>query len=188
MVQTIEKGRNVLRSRLRSETRADHEATEAAFARWDLSTRKGLESTLRAHVSALESLAASLEARSDDFTEVQRLTNLARAGLEALSASPRGNLREPSSLHPLGVSYVILGSRLGAGIQAGQLQPTSDQAVQTARQYFCDRGSGKHWRRLLAELETVHTPAEQNTIIQAARAAFSLFSDEAAAVEDGEDD
>ena len=169
-----------MRALLRERSRDRHVATEAAFESYDLNEEMGLTGALRAHALALSQLLPALDDAPEYRVEVQRLLDLTISGLAALEA-PRPSSQSaeewsgPPVMNPLGVAYVVLGSRLGARVIARGLHPTTSDRMKRARAYFVDEASAPAWRHLQAELSTQRSAIDQDDIVGAALAAFRIF-------------
>lgn len=169
-----------LRARLRNETRARHEEVEAAFDRFDLDEREGMEGMLTAHRDALAALLPSMvDADPDLAGEIARLRTLSHDSRTALTGESTMSAGQDVLIHPLGVAYVILGSRMGAGVIGKRLDASPAQWNADITAYFRDRGSLAHWKRLEKQLSAIDSPAEQDAIVEAAHAAFGVFEQSA---------
>lgn len=167
-----------LRHHLRRETGAVHEEVEAAFARYDLAERDGLERTLRAHLSALSRLMPSLEKTPALHREVSRLLDLARASYCAVCPEPfQARHHDNTRLHPLAVGYVILGSRLGSRVIAARLKRAGLTEDDPSIAYFTDDKSRQHWAELQGALSSAHGQADE--IMADTNATFRIFLEEA---------
>lgn len=169
------------RQRLKLETRADHELTERAYDKLDLGTIAGLCGMLLAHAAALRLLIPSLAKHQDLHAEVSRLDACIERDLRFLGQSQPLDVRlEGMACHPLGVAYVILGSRLGAAVQTSQLALSAEAVGKPPYSYLTDRNSGEVWKALLARLNAAVGHVEVAQIIDAARETFSVFRSAAA--------
>ncbi|WP_137681718.1 biliverdin-producing heme oxygenase [Aurantiacibacter suaedae] len=156
-----------------------HEDTESAFAAFDITTREGLEATLRAHAAALSSLLPSVSSHPIFTEEIGRLRDLAVCSLAATGAAPATSfIRDVGALKPLAVAYVVLGSRLGARLISARLNAAQVPHDSAAHAYFRDEGSGPAWQKLQEMLAAL--PREETAIVADTRAAFEVFQQEAA--------
>ncbi len=172
---------NSLRDALRRSTRDAHASTEAAFADFDLNRVDGLGRALRAHSVALSALIPSVVSRPHHHEVCVSLLNLANGGLRALDIAIPVSERSISDLHPLGVAYVVLGSRLGARVVRQGLTSNASGSLAAAHEYFLHEAPIALWRPLLEELQHVRAEEECGQIVAAALRAFAEF--ECAALE-----
>lgn len=170
-----------LRDQLKQRTRARHDAVEARFDRHDIATLHGLEATLRAHAIALDWCVAVLpgfmvaERNQLKALRFAASCDLRRLGLFDQTSPPRpDNWTVP---HPLGLIYVIAGSRLGARVLLKRLAGSGDERVLAATAYLACPAGDDLWQSTRRALErgTV-SPDEQTEIISAAETGFDWFS------------
>lgn len=106
---------DTLRARLRRDLSVIHSELDAVAGRMDLETRRGYVSFLRLHEAGLSATRdiccpADVAAMRDDLCErVQR-------DLAELGADPVVVIQAPPGLHPLALTYVLAGSRLGSNL------------------------------------------------------------------------
>lgn len=171
---------STLRLRLREETRDAHESVDALFGQHDLSTREGLATTLQAHSVALRRTLAALPdpASPHAHTLVTMITAIEQ-DLAALDARPSVACQidaDDTRIHPLGLIYVIAGSRLGARILLAEIRASSDPVVAAATRYFTCPQSEDMWKSVSNTLKVWTGPAdEEKEIIASARTAFTWF-------------
>lgn len=170
-----------LRLRLREETRDAHTSVDTLFGQHDIATREGLSITLQAHAIALRRTLAALPGRQT-FTHARTLLVMLAAiefDLAALQVPVVSvDQVEPSDgdIHPLGLIYVIAGSRLGARILLADIQASHDPIVATATQYFSCSESDDMWKSVSTQLTAWSGSAEEEKkIIASAQTAFIWF-------------
>lgn len=164
---------------LRTDTRAHHEAVDAAFARFDLAARDSYADFLAAHARALVAAEAALAAdptlpawRTRAPALLQDLADLGRA--------PPPPLEPPALPHRagrLGLLYVVEGSRLG-----GDLLSRSVGAELPAA-YLGERHRPGEWRALLVALDAEAAGRDarwQDALLAGAVAGFDLYARAAA--------
>lgn len=170
-----------LRRRLREQTRDAHTSVDALFGQHDIATAEGLSITLQAHAVALSRSLTALTGRQP-FSYARTL-RVMLAAIEADLATLRVN--SPSAdqvevkdndIHPLGLMYVIAGSRLGARILLSDIEASSDPDVASATRYFSCPESDEMWKNVSTTLKLwAGSEDEENRIIVSARTAFLWF-------------
>jgi heme oxygenase (biliverdin-IX-beta and delta-forming) len=164
------------RAALRDGTRAEHDALDALFARFDLTDRGHYARFLAAHAEAglpVEAALDGAEALFPDWPARRRgpalVADLAALG-QAVSVAPIAPLPEPAAI--AGAVYVLEGSRLGGQLLArrvGKGLPTEYLAAH--------QGKGA-WAVLLAQLESVLTDdARRARAVASARTVFERFAE-----------
>ncbi len=182
-----------LRARLRSETRAAHEALEARLdrqGRWSLPRYIAfLQATLAVVEPLQPGIARLLAPHGVRLDEALDAPTRLRADLAALGATP--TLRDAfgfdspplrDAADAFGAAYVIEGSRLGARFIAAalreQLGLPAAQLNYLAPQTPADAASKARWPRLLAALdaygEAAGEPARRR-VLASAHAGFAAF-------------
>ncbi|MEM5517908.1 biliverdin-producing heme oxygenase [Henriciella sp. AS95] len=79
--------------------------------------------------------------------------------------------------HPLGIVYVVAGSRLGGRMLVRQVEASPDKAVAAATDYFTCNTGDELWRNVLLELRNWHgNDRESDRIITGARETFEWFA------------
>ncbi|MBM2576035.1 hypothetical protein JQC91_06940 [Jannaschia sp. Os4] len=163
-----------LRARLRVETRAAHDAVDAAVADLDLRRADDLRAMLRGQAAAFGAMGG---AGLGDLDE--GLRDL-RADLAALGAEMPAPMAPPAVDHPLARRYLWLGSRLGARMMAKAHRGADPRAARAGRWLARPAPQGA-WPALVEDLSArPATGAEADRIVAAALAWFALF--EAAAL------
>lgn len=165
-----------VRNTLRAETRDAHDRVDAAFSRYDLSTRDGYRAFLLRQAAAHLPVEAALGAAGvgeaiTDWPARRRAeslrADLADLGCADLPEQPFAGF--PSHAAMLGGLYVLEGSRLGGAVLIRQVShgfPTR----------FLAKGSTGAWRTLLDILETKLTsPEEIAGAVAGARSVFACF-------------
>ena len=170
------KADGTLRMKLRAGTRIDHELTEQAFEEFDVATGTGLRKFLIAHRSALEAVRARIQEDPIAAQEIGFMLDLIEADLVSLGGPDVAiDLKAEAALHPLGVRYVLLGSRLGSQILAERVSGSFEKNLQSAGTYIGDRSLLPAWKRLLQTLEGAEAAAEEEDIRMSAAETFKLF-------------
>jgi heme oxygenase len=110
-------------ARLRAATKANHEAVDAAFGRFQLTDAAAYGAFLTAHARALPAVEAAL-ADIPGIPPLRPRTPLLRDDLSGLGVPTPEPLPLPiptDSATAFGMAYVIEGSRLGGGMLARQV-------------------------------------------------------------------
>jgi heme oxygenase len=170
-----------LRRRLREETRDAHTSVDTLFGQHDIATREGLSITLQAHAIALRRTLAALPGRQT-FTHARTLLVMLAAIESDLAALhvPATNTDQvqvkDGDIHPLGLIYVIAGSRLGARILLSDIQASRDPDVASATRYFACPESDEMWKQVSSQLKAwTGSAEEEKKIIASAQTAFLWF-------------
>ena len=169
-----------LRMRLRSETRPEHERIDALYGRYDLRSRDDLAAFLNAHAIALSWCLQWLPSTMWSY-------RYSVDGLIGAIANDLANLGQPSvtswpadrpgiSGSPLGMVYVIGGSRLGGRVLLKTITGSPDPVVAAATDYLtCEHGNVL-WRDVLDDLNSwTGTATEEQRILEGAKSTFRLF-------------
>lgn len=173
----VRRPRDGAHAALRSRTRADHEAVDAAFAHHDLGDRDGYAGFLTTHARVLPALEAALDpaARLDGWTG---RTGALLADLHALDLpvpAPLPVHLPPGDAARWGAIYVLEGSRLGGLFLARQVGEGLPKAYLSA----AHRQGG--WQHILAAIEdAAQGPDWLEDAVHGARQAFGLFAAAAA--------
>lgn len=171
---------DTLRTRLRKETGAAHDAVDVLFAKCDLGTSDGLRVFLAAHRDALTALGAATVDSDMALRVDTALTDLA-ADLRAV------NYYGPARLYPsptyddaLAQAYLWHGSRLGTQVLARRFQQAWAGSPPDAGRYLGRPADPAAWRDLSAQLTTQPAtgPAADRTV--AATIAWFAVSADAA--------
>lgn len=168
-----------LRWRLRKETRDAHASIDALYGQHDLSTREGLTFVLVAHMTALswihDVLPDRLQSEKDAFGAMITAIAADLARLDAPFSLPI-RVGGEYAADPLGLIYVVAGSRLGARILVRQIESSPDHTVRGACRYFtCSEGDDL-WQDCRAQLQDwAGEVSEQDDVVAAARAGFACF-------------
>lgn len=170
-----------LRDRLKSETRAAHDAVDLAFARHDPSDYRGYQGFLTAHAGALQALAA-------DTTMPLRLRAMIRdtkarisLDLRRLGAAP--SLHPAAAVaphHPTAVEYILRGANMGKRILFKRWSGSSDGRVKGTAAYLSAIDPPGDWHAFCARLSAM--PAEgdlADTVIADAIRLFVAYADAA---------
>jgi heme oxygenase len=170
-----------LRMMLRAGTRIEHELTEQAFEAFDVATSAGLHRFLLAHRMALETARSRTGSDARAGQEIAFMLDLIRTDLASLgdSAVLPIDISDSTPLHPMGVRYVLLGSRLGSQILAERVSTSPEKNLQSAGTYVSDRTLLPAWKSLLQTLEGADAAAQEGDIRMSAAETFKLFRDAA---------
>ncbi|RIJ20366.1 hypothetical protein D1224_14660 [Henriciella barbarensis] len=156
-------------------------SVDALFGQHEIATREGLSITLQAHAVALRrSLAALPSCQTFSHERTLRVMLAAiEADLATLGvAAPSVDQVEvnDNDIHPLGLMYVIAGSRLGARILLSDIKASSDPVVVFATRYFSCPESDEMWKNVSTTLKLwTGSEDEENKIIASAQTAFLWF-------------
>lgn len=170
-----------LAARVKQDTLDLHASTERAFAPFDLRTRHGYRAFLLAQAAAFLPLERTAErggvARWLGDWPARRRGALLLADLATLGApAPDAAAHDGPDLDPLGVAYVLEGSRHGARILLRQVLESDDPELAGATGFLAHAAAAGWWRRLLDALDTYGTETGRaDTLITGARGAFALF-------------
>ncbi|MEM6439977.1 MAG: hypothetical protein AAF763_09840 [Pseudomonadota bacterium] len=165
---------------LRSETRAEHDAVDALYARLDVRDASDLRTLLRAHASALAPLVPSLEAVWPDACSAAAVARLIRSDLTTLGddgapSPPLVAARAFDGACPLGVAYVVTGAHLGLKLLERRWRGAADPRVRAAGAYLRSGHQKGAWPAVLAALAPLapRSPA----CLDGARRSFALYAD-----------
>jgi hypothetical protein len=167
------------RSTLREAIRREQRGVDRTLSQFALTERRDYEAFLRAHFTALSSLANKWrEADRADFEALLRCLrdDLRALGADADEASPTPHRNLAMSLRTWGVGYVIRASRSACRLRGNHI------AAGFARSYL-DYSPQIAWPQFLADLELdvrAHQPHEVEQLIRGARTALSAFATAAA--------
>ncbi|MDJ0386523.1 biliverdin-producing heme oxygenase [Roseomonas sp. E05] len=171
-----------LRWHLRTATQDLHAEADRLGQGFDLRSRAGYRSFLRAHARALPALeaacdAAGLEQMVPDWPQRRRRTAL-EADLARLGAAlpPAGRVTLPSGPAALGAAYVLEGSRLGNAMLLRIIQNASALANVSATAYLSHMPGPEGWPGFLGRLEqALPEPTHWAEATAGARLAFDCF-------------
>lgn len=178
-----------LREELRNATRPCHAEVERLFEPVDIGTGSGLRRFLLAHYAAVAPIEHRLE-RIVDGPQAGcwpfRLSALLDDDLTSLGVRERPTVMRAdlADAHPLGLCYVLGGSRLGARLLLRRLSETTGSSTFRPRYLTSapDDAIWAHTRSLLAAAGDAG--GNRQAIGDAAELAFSSFADALALVED----
>lgn len=180
-------GMENIRTFLREHTRADHDATEAALARFDLSTYGGLRGFLTVHYwanSAIEQARNNLAWPSSLPSPPSALSSLALS-MKQVGLRPAARLDAPYMAEPVGAAYVVAGSRFGNRVLKKTWQSGTDPRISSAGAYFDDQILDNYARDFMVAL-TDYYPTDIAAVINSARATFQTFADAAESLRENE--
>ncbi|MEM9795099.1 MAG: hypothetical protein AAF919_01330 [Pseudomonadota bacterium] len=165
-----------LRERLRSGTRQAHDATDTAFARFDLTKPAGLLGFLSAHRDAFASMRAV--AKPGLETSLDHALDCLTADLAVLGTTEKPTVRNgPAVDEVFAQKYLWLGSRLGTRMLARKWESGQDETARAAGRYLTETTTDRTaWRTLCDELEAMPGyGAEAERILAASNDWFALF-------------
>lgn len=164
------------RDLLRRETRADHEAVDAVYSRFDLGAETGYRRFLRAQAACVGPVETALEGRGSRLVEdwpARRRAALLLADLRDLGDDARPHPVLPafdSDAAALGGLYVLEGSRLGGAVLARQVYAGAP------RRFLSPAAAPGSWRTFVDLLDrNLHGEAEGEAAVHAARSVFRCF-------------
>ncbi|GLQ21862.1 biliverdin-producing heme oxygenase [Algimonas porphyrae] len=166
-----------LRMRLRTETRAAHEQLDHIADGLDLTMRRDYIRFLLAHRRAYAALHAARIGLTDllarRISQVDQ--DLAHFDIDA-TADATEDLPIDPDIEMIGLSYVILGSHLGAVQIAKQVGRSDDLSLRAATTMLTDQTLAPLWRDFVqASRNLPDTGADADRIILSATHTFSLF-------------
>lgn len=166
-----------LRDALKKATADLHRAVERQFETLDIRTIPGMTMFLQAHAVAVGAIAEALGPHAEDgpcFTALRAALSRDLASIGA--RKPPAAAHPPTDAHPLGLTYVVAGSRLGARVLHGQALTSPDERVRSASGYLAPDLCADLWARVKRQLETLApVEAERERIISGAFAGFACF-------------
>ncbi|WP_321488539.1 hypothetical protein [uncultured Hyphomonas sp.] len=175
LTSPVGKMKLTLRERLRTGTRADHDRLDGLAGRLSFARYEDLLVFIRANCLAYRSLMAAA-----GHAEPMLAQRLDRAGdvLGALGTSLMDDALEvdTSGIEPIGLSYVVAGSSLGARLIAQQSEASADPRVRVLAELLLDPELDRRWRDLAGELRNMTGQGEQaEEIVTSAANCFRVF-------------
>ena len=164
-----------LRDHLRQETRALHQRTEDLLSGIDIRTRTGLSTFLLVHHAAVMPIERRLVRAQMSEAWPFRLTDLLVEDLEERGLKPTQGVAAArfEDTHPLGLCYVLGGSRLGARLLLKRLTNT-----ERPPRYLTRAPGDAIWPWTLSRLNSPEAEATpRNEIVKSAKTAFASFAD-----------
>ena len=167
-----------LRERLRRETRSLHECLDARVSCFDVRDPAGLARFLSLHMAAFDRMArpdpdAGLAAAMTDL-RARALTDLEALGY----AAPQSPAGAPIRYHPVAMSYVVAGSRLGGTVLRTRWLAATDPAVRCARVYFDAPDYLDLWRAFCDTAgRTLAEGPDADRVVDDARRVFEMYID-----------
>ena len=173
-------GTETLRQTLKRVTADAHMRTERRFEELDVASRAGLGALLLAHRAALRAIAPRLAGEDRAYIRdlCPRLIEAIDHDLGALAIRPTDATAPLSdvAVNPLGMTYVIAGSRLGARILHKRVSDSACPELHGARQYLSSETSDGVWQNLVASLADCEgDDVAMQEIETSALAAFACF-------------
>ncbi|MBU3079244.1 biliverdin-producing heme oxygenase [Sphingomonas quercus] len=158
--------------RLRADTRADHEAVDDRFGRFDLADADSYRQFLTAHSLVLPGFEAALAPAALMPGWEQRTAALAD-DLAALGADMPAPLVPAAAMHGAarwGAIYVVEGSRLGGAVLSRRVGAGLPAA------YLSAVHRGGAWRRFLAAMDAAAVDESwRRAAIASARSVFAAY-------------
>jgi heme oxygenase len=158
---------------LRAATRNDHIGVDRLIGGLDLTRREDYGRLLSVHHAVLQEFKSEWRPEDqDDFRAMSRRLQNDLRGLGFPTANPQSMSRTSlAEANPLGVAYVIRGSRLGASV----LRPRIPSQFSAS---YLDFVPALSWVQFLAQLQSVSQSAETqaSAAILGAKITFDLFS------------
>ena len=168
-----------LREYLRQATRTLHQNTEERLACLDIRTRSGLGRFLLTHHAAILPIERRLAAMEMGGGWPFRLTDLLTRDLERRGLQPTGGVSSEKlqRAHPLGLCYVLGGSRLGSRFLLKRLPSGGDGTV-LPPSYLADAPDEEIWPWTMSLLNSPEADAEpRDAVLESAEIAFASFVD-----------
>ena len=168
-----------LREYLRQATRTLHQDTEDRLACLDIRTREGLDRFLLTHHAAVLPIERRLEAMEMGGGWRFRLSDLLAEDLKDRGLRPTGGVASAplQRAHPLGLCYVLGGSRLGSRFLLKRLPREQDGTVR-APLYLAGAPDDEIWPWTVSLLNSPESEAEpRDAVLEAAEIAFASFAD-----------
>jgi len=170
-----------LRDLLRRETAADHQILDDRFSALNLQHVDGYSSFLRSHHMALGycyRAFATNGAKGDLLppNPASELSNdiLALGGNIPADWAPH----QPLEGAPLGMAYVLAGSRLGARILLKRVLEEPSRIPAQATAYLESQQDPAPWKKIVTSLKALKAdPDTANAIILSARQTFGVFNE-----------
>jgi heme oxygenase len=166
-----------VRQLLRSETAASHARVDELISQHDLTRPEGLAAFLAINHLAYNCVARHLRPHAG-FTLPNLPIESIAADLADLSAQIPSWQDEPlpSATHPVGLIYVIAGSKLGGTVLHRRWQQGDDSRVKRAGRFLGQMIDGSCWRNFLEEVSSARiSQSEFIVIVESAKACFSIF-------------
>lgn len=164
-----------LRDHLRQETRSLHQRTEALLSDLDIRTRSGLNRFLLVHHAAVMPIERRLAEAEMTERWPFRLTELLTTDLAERDLTPTAGLATSRfrSAHPLGLCYVLGGSRLGTRFLLKRLC-----SGERAPRYLTRAPDEAIWPWTLRLLNSPEAEAASwDAVVTSAEIAFASFAD-----------
>ena len=164
-----------LRQRLKTETAAVHRAVERLYEQLDVSEEEGLRVFLIAHAAALAAIEPRLQ--HPDAASAAQLLDCIRRDLAALGAGPP----QPAALDaaradPVGLTYVMAGSRLGVSVLARRVMGSACDRVRAATSYLGSPFQDPLWPRVRQRLDLMESVgARADQAVAGAMEGFACF-------------
>lgn len=170
-----------LRDHLRQHTKSLHRRTEELLEGLDIRTRSGLDSFLLVHHAAVMPMERRLANSALPEPWPFRLTDLLDQDLAERNLTPTQGVTASKfqQAHPLGLCYVLAGSRLGARFLLKRLTDT-----EPTPRYLGQAPDQAIWPWTLTLLNSPEADAAPwDAVARAAETAFASFADALTLVE-----
>lgn len=167
-----------LRQRLARDLASTHQRLDDLVSLFDLETKTGVTSFILMHEAALKQLS---ETQLSDAarTMVNDLLHRAQADLDAMQVAPL--TPEPTKtddLHPLAVTYVIAGSRLGAEVLKKRWLGSEAAKDGHGEAYMLAPRHIEVWQSFVKDASEMPATSDlADKIVKDAAAVFELYSD-----------
>ena len=167
-----------LRQRLAEDLASTHERLDGLVSLFDLETKSGVTSFILMHEAALKQLS---DAKLSDAT-AQMVTDLlhrAQADLSTLQVAQLTLAKtKTENLHPLAVTYVISGSRLGAEVLKKRWLGSEAAKDRHGEAYMLAPRHIDVWQSFVKEASDMPATSEvADQIVEDAATVFALYSD-----------
>ncbi|MGB7406041.1 MAG: biliverdin-producing heme oxygenase [Pacificimonas sp.] len=174
-----------LRHMLRRETRAEHDAVEAAMGDVDVVTDAGIERFCLVHELAARKLIAAGADTLPSENLVRIASKLLATDLHELGRASLPLTACPERGEPAGLTYVMAGSRLGNQIMLRHWRTATSSRVAKAGSYLTSTSLDEGAKAFLKKLDTVQLDRladEGESILAGALLGFRLFREAAKSV------
>ena len=163
-----------LRIYLRTETRSLHEDVDGAFAPLDLSRREDYVRFLQAHHAALAPLERARAAADwpSGLPAPLDAAPLVAADLADLGEEPGTAIELAPGFEPVGVTYVLAGSRMGNKLLRQQVHEATDGRP---TRYVDSEPLDSFGRDYLVALKSMDAGRDAGQVLAGARCAFTMF-------------
>lgn len=166
-----------IRQDLRVKTADNHARVDELISRHDLTRPEGLAAFLAINHLAYTSISRHLRPHSG-FTLPRLSLDEIEADLASLGAGIPTWHAEPDmeTAHPIGIIYVIAGSRLGGTVLHTRWQQTDDSNIRLAGRFLSQMTDRSCWTDFLVQVSNARiSQSEFIDIVESAKCCFSIF-------------